>query len=108
MLLASIRERQREIHLLRVIGAPPSFLFFLIQLEALVITLCGVMLGSTLLAASLVLTQEYLVSTFGLHIGIEIFTASSLYLIAAIIGASIVVAMIPSFTGYKNARSSRE
>ncbi|MCG8671683.1 MAG: ABC transporter permease [Pseudomonadales bacterium] len=108
MLLASIRERHREIHLLRVIGAPPRFLFFLIQLEALVITICGVILGSTLLTGCLVLAQDYLVSQFGLHVGIEIFTPSNLYLIAAIIGASIIVAMIPSFSGYRNARSTRE
>ena len=33
MLLASIRERRREIQLLRIIGAPPYVLFLLIQLE---------------------------------------------------------------------------
>ena len=45
MLLASIRERRREIQLLRIIGAPPYVLFLLIQLEALMITLLSCILG---------------------------------------------------------------
>ena len=38
MMLASIKEREREIQLLRVIGAPASYLFLLIELEALLIS----------------------------------------------------------------------
>ena len=53
MLLASIRERSREIHLLRVIGAPPYILFLLIELEALLITLLSCVLAIALLALCL-------------------------------------------------------
>lgn len=104
MLLASIRERRREIQLLRVIGAPPYFLFLLIELEALLITLLSCVSGTGLLAACLAFLQDYLVSHFGLHIEMNLFTEKSMYLIAAILSASIIVAVIPSFSGYRQAR----
>lgn len=104
MLLSSIRERSREIQLLRVIGAPPYFLFFLIELEALLITLLSCVMGTVMLAACLVFLRDYLVSNFGLHVEINMFTENSIYLIAALISASIAVAVIPSFSGYRQAR----
>ncbi|MFT6791039.1 MAG: putative ABC transport system permease protein [Cellvibrionaceae bacterium] len=104
MLLASIRERRREIHLLRAIGAPPYFLFLLIELEALLITLLSCVLGTGLLAACLSFLHDYLVSHFGLNIEINLLTENSMYLIAAMFSASIIVAVIPSFSGYRQAR----
>lgn len=105
MLLASIRERRREIQLLRIIGAPPYILFLLIQLEALMITLISCFLGAGLLAASLAVLQDYLVAQYGLHIQVNLLTEQSLYLIGAVISASVIVAVIPSLSGYRRARS---
>lgn len=96
MLLASIRERRREIQLLRIIGAPPYILFLLIQIEALMITLISCFLGAGLLAASLAVLQDYLVAQYGLHIQVNLLTEQSLYLIGAV---------IPSLSGYRRARS---
>lgn len=104
MLLSSIRERRREIQLLRVVGAPAYYLFLLIELEALLITLLSLASGAGLLALFLALSQDYLASHFGLHIEINLFTQNSLYLMAAMISASIMVAVIPSLSGYRQAK----
>ena len=108
MLLSSIRERGREIQLLRAVGAPPSFLFLLIELEALLITVFSIILGASLLVACLVLSQDYLVAHFGLHININVLNESSIYLMATMITASILIAAIPSFSGYINAISNKD
>ena len=81
MLLASIRERNREIQLLRVIGAPPRFLFLLIELEALLISISSIVLGGGMLYACLVVTRDFLASHFGLHIGVIAIAAQSVYLL---------------------------
>lgn len=107
MQLSSIREREREIQLLRVVGAPPSFLFLLIELEVLLITLCSVLLGAGLLSLCLLIAKDTLVSEFGLHISMSIFSESSLYLVGIIILASSVAAIIPSLKAYVKARSVR-
>lgn len=106
MLLASIRERRHEIQLLRIIGAPPYFLFLLIELEALLITLLGCLLGAALLMACLASLQGYLVAEYGIYIASNILTKHSGYLLMSIIMASIVVAIIPSLSGYRKARES--
>lgn len=107
MQLSSIREREREIQLLRVVGAPPSFLFLLIELEVLFIALCSVLLGAGLLSLCLFIAKDILVSEFGLHISVSIFSESSLYLVGIIIAASSVAAIIPSLKAYVKAKSVR-
>ena len=106
MLMASIRERRREIQLLRIVGAPPHFLFLLIQLEALLITVLSCALGAGLLAASLAFFKDYFVSQYGLHIEINLLTPNSLYLLVALLFASFVMVLIPSLNGYHTAKKS--
>ena len=52
MLVSSIKQRAKEIQLLRVIGAPPLFLFYLIELEALFIATISSILGAVILIVS--------------------------------------------------------
>ncbi len=98
------RERGREIQLLRVVGAPPYFLFLLIELEALLITLLSLVLGAGLLTVVLAILEDYFMSLFG-HVEMNLFTENSLDLIIAMISASIIVAAIPSFSGYLQSRN---
>ena len=106
MLLSSIRDRAHEIQLLRIVGAPPSFLFLLIELEALLITISSIILAFGLLTISLVAAQDVL-ANYGLHISYNIFSKGSLYFIFSIIAASIVIAAIPSINAYISAKSSQ-
>ncbi len=106
-LLSSIRDRGREIQLLRVVGAPPSFLFLLIELEALFITILSIVLGAGLLVTCLVTAQDFLASHLGLHISNNILSESTLYFVASIVAAAIVAAAIPSLSAYTKARSSQ-
>jgi len=105
MLLSSVRERSQEIQLLRMIGAPPFFLFLLIELEALFIAIISIVLGSALLILSLLFAQDYLISHFGLHISTNIFSLNSVYLLASVIGVSLVIAIVPSLIGYMRSKS---
>ncbi|TQV71088.1 ABC transporter permease [Aliikangiella marina] len=105
MLLSSIRDREHEIKLLRVIGAPPYFLFLLIQLEALFITILSLVLGASLLVFALLVSQDFLVSQFGLHISSNILSQSALYFGGGIIIASILIAIIPSMKAYSKAKA---
>ncbi len=106
MLLASIRERSHEIHLLRVIGAPPRFLFFLIEIEALLISLLSIGVGMSILYSSLLVFDGYLTTQFGLYIDINFLTKSNLLLIAIIVLSALIAAAIPSFKIYNRAKSS--
>ncbi len=104
MLLSSIKEREPEIKLLRAIGAPASFLFLLVQLEALFISFTSLVLGAAFLSVGIFITQGFLVAEFGLHISSNIFSKTAFYFCLGIIAASVVIALIPSIKAYSKAK----
>jgi len=104
MLLASIRERNHEVQLLRIIGAPPIFLFLLIELEALLIILLSTVLGVSILYACLVTARNFLASEYGLYIQSNILSGSALHLVLIVIIANLAAAAIPALTMYKSAK----
>ena len=100
MLVASIRARQREIHLLRMIGASPATLFWLVELEALIITVAGVVIGLVVTSLGLVLLQDELALRFGLQMSPWVFNAHTGLWLSAMVGVSMIAATIPSLVGY--------
>ena len=104
MMLASIRERRYEIYLLRVIGAPPIFLFLLIELEALLISMISIAIGTLALLTSLLVTNDLLASSYGLNINLDIITKSNFTYICTIMITTMIAAAIPSFSAYKSAK----
>lgn len=107
MMASSIRERKKETHLLRIIGASPGFLFILFQIEALLVSLISIFAGSALLYASLAIAQKQIATKLGLHLGTNLFTNSSLVIAASIILATTFVASLPAFQAYKQAKTVR-
>ena len=108
MLLASIRERNREIQLLRVIGASPGFLFLLIELEALLISAGSILLGAGMLFLCLAVARDFLATQFGLHIEVMTISVESLYLLLIIVASTMIAAAIPSLYAYRGARHLRQ
>jgi putative ABC transport system permease protein len=106
-MLASIREREHEIHLLRVIGAPPTYLFLLIEMEAILISLFSLIIALSGLSLSLLLSGDFLVSSFGVQMDFTLFSGNHLLFMLLVIGATIIAAALPSFFAYKNAKLSR-
>lgn len=102
-LLASMRERQREMAILRALGASPWLLFLLIELEVLLITLAGLLLGSLLLWLAVILAQPILVSEFGLFISTQVWQAHTLYYGAGVLGLALVLGLVPAFVAYRRA-----
>ena len=107
MMASSIRERKKETHLLRIIGASPGFLFILFQIEALLVSLISIFAGSALLYASLAIAQKQIATKLGLHLGTNLFTNSSLVIAVSIILATTFVASLPAFQAYKQAKTVR-
>ena len=100
ILLSSIRERIKEIQLLRVIGAPPIFIFFLLELEALIITLFSIVFAIFLLVFAFNFSQSFLVSHIGLNINKIVFSELSLLTLCIIIFTSLFIALIPAVYAY--------
>ncbi len=107
MQLASVRERGHEVLLLRAIGASPLFLFLLVELEALLVSLVSVVLGASTLYITLSAMGDFLTAKFGLQISANIASEGNLELAILVILSTIVAAAIPAVSVYKNARLSQ-
>lgn len=102
-LLASMRERQREVAILRAVGANPWYLFWLIQLEVLLLTVLSMLAAALFLVVSLWAIQDTLAAHYGLFISINPFSLQTLYWAGAILMATAVLACIPAFAAYRRA-----
>lgn len=100
MLLASIRERQREITIMRTLGASPWFLFLLIQSEALLVTLAAIVFSSLLLFISIVTLSDFLADQYGLYISHNFLTVNNMLLLVIVLVSSGVVGTIPAISAY--------
>ena len=102
-LLASMKERQREIAILRAVGAHPRTLFWLVQLEVLLITLVSMLLAMAVLMVGLWFGQDLLASRYGLFIGLNPIRQSSLQLMGLVLGLALLLGCIPSWLAYRKA-----
>lgn len=103
MLLATIQQRRREIAVFRAIGARPGFLFLLIQMEAVMIVLAGLLLGALSLTIALLIGEHWLATNHGLFIGSNILTGDNVMLMIKILLASTLLAAVPAITAYRHA-----
>lgn len=101
MLLSSIRERQREIAVMRAIGASPLFIFLVIQTEALLISLSGIIIAICALAAGILFTQALLAENYGVFISHFSMNSQILGILGIIIASTLVLALIPSLSAYR-------
>ena len=107
MLIASIRERREEIKLLRMIGASPLFIYWLIAIEALLISFISIIVAITVLTLGLTLSKSFLFTHYGLSIGANVFSLRSLYLIGVLCILTVLAAIPPSLFAYKEANGKR-
>jgi putative ABC transport system permease protein len=101
MLLASMKERERELAVLRALGAKAHIIILLIVAEALMLTLFGALAGYLLVTVGLLLGQPLLEQHFALYISpyVSLIAVGRFFLIAA--AAAVLLSFIPAVLAYK-------
>jgi len=100
MLMSAVRERAPEMHLLRMIGASPRFLFCLIQLDALLLCLCSILVAVFALYGLSYLSRDWLASEYGLFIDGELLNGQTLILLATVLVMTLLASLLPAILGY--------
>ena len=100
-LLSSMKERQRELAILRAVGAHAGYLFALIEIEALLLAFLGVVLGILLLWLSLLLLQPWLASGFGLFIAANPLNAEAFWICGGVLLLAALLALFPALVAYR-------
>ena len=101
VILAGLNERRRELAILRSVGARPGDVFMLLTIEGLGITLLGVALGVTLLAALAASLGSILAARWGLVIEPKFVAINELPLLGAVVGVGLLASLIPGYRAYK-------
>ena len=106
MLLASMRERRREIEILRSIGAPSLFIWGLLIIESLLIITIGVVLAIFGLLLAISLANDVLANELGILLSVQILNTSNLSAIGLIYLTALVMTLVPAWRAYSVSRSA--
>jgi putative ABC transport system permease protein len=100
-ILTSLNERRRELAILRSVGARPRHIMALIQIEAGLVTLGGVLLGVCLTYVALIAGRPLLQDHLGIYVPLQPPSWPQLTLLAGIVGAGLLIGWVPARRAYK-------
>ena len=104
MLLASMQERRREFAVLRTVGASPGFIFALIQLEVIMLTLTGIGAGVGLLFLATLVARDWLRERAGVFIQGYGLSGDSAVLMGVILCGALLCGLMPAISAYRRSR----
>jgi putative ABC transport system permease protein len=100
-LLGTLSERRREMSILRALGAGPLTVSTLLLLEAMLLTVVGVLLGLLLLHLGALLAAPMIERATGIALSLGWPSVGELKLLALVLGAGAGVGLIPAFLAYR-------
>jgi len=100
-LMTSLNERRREMAILRSVGARPWQVFTLIVGESTLLTLAGITAGIGSLYGLLWVSQEFILSQFGIFIAVRGLSSYEMLLIIIVCLAGIIIGIIPGYRIYR-------
>lgn len=100
-LLASMRERERELALLRVLGARPWQIAALVLVEALLAASLALLVALSSLSSLLLIFKESLLTEAGLTMSAQWIRDDELPLMAAVYACAFVVSLLPAWRAYR-------
>lgn len=106
ILLSSIRERIMEVKLLRMIGAPSSFVFWLIELEAMIIAMLSTAIALGALSLVLILSKEIILTRYGIIIEGSILSSINKTMVFTVFLFAFFAAIPPAFIAFSGAKNS--
>jgi putative ABC transport system permease protein len=101
MMLSTIKQRDREIAVLRAIGAPAKFIFGLIQLEVIGIVLMGIILGISFFWGGMLVSEPIISNAYGLTLTTNPFTLATALYSLIILLVAITFACLPAGIVYQ-------
>jgi putative ABC transport system permease protein len=100
-LLSSMRERERELALLRVLGARPWLIAGLVLLEGLLAASLALALALLSLSGLLLIFNEALLAEAGLRMSAQWLRGDEMPLILAVYACAFVVSLLPAWRAYR-------
>ncbi|NNC99613.1 MAG: ABC transporter permease [Gammaproteobacteria bacterium] len=100
--LAGLNERRREIAIYRAVGAGSRHICTLLIVEAMILTVVGILTGILVLTIGLFAAQGFMETRFGLYVAISPPTIAELRVILGLLIIGLVSGMVPALVAYRN------
>ena len=101
-MLIGLDTRRQEMAVLRSIGASPRFIFAVLMVEALLISLAGIVSGVAISYMGLYACEPLLVNKLGLTAGLYMPAMTELWFLLAIVGCALLAGCVPAWLAYRN------
>ncbi len=101
VLLSTMNERRREMAILRAVGARPWQISFLLLLEAGVVTLAGIIVGTAGAVGLQAFSAPVLLDHIGLMIRVSLPGLRELAILGVILAAGVAIALVPAAMAYR-------
>ena len=101
VVLASLGERRRELAVLRAVGASPRSLLFLLSVEGVLVTACGIGAGILALGATGLALGPWLQSGFGLTLHLAEPTRLQGQLLLGLLACGWLASLVPAWRAYR-------
>jgi len=105
ILLASLRERRREMAVLRAVGAGPGTIFGLLVTEALVVTIVATLTGLTLLYGLQWALMDVIHSRSGILFSLYPPTVAEWWRMGLVVCAGFLLSLVPAWRAYRQSLS---
>lgn len=100
-LFSSLKERQYELALMRVMGATPLRLFFLVILEGIILSILGYLIGIGLSHFAMFMLEGSLEESYQYDFSSTLFLTEEWYLLAGAVALGFIAALIPAVRASK-------
>ncbi len=101
-LFMALEQRQKELSILRVMGAHPRSLFALVMIESLLITLTACVLGIVLMLLCSWPINYLIEQHTGILIPFHELGVQDYYLVLGIISSGLLISMVPAYLSYRH------
>ncbi|MPW31328.1 FtsX-like permease family protein [Agarivorans sp. B2Z047] len=100
-LMVSLKERRREMAILRSVGAKPRHIFGLLLIEALLLSALGALLGLASMYLILGAAKPILLNQFGFYLVLNWPTVEQCYLLLAVVVVGFLAGVLPAWRAYR-------
>jgi putative ABC transport system permease protein len=104
MLLATLRERRQEFAVLRTVGASPSMIFALVEIEVLILSALGFLMGTSLVVLVSATIKGHLQTEYGLLLPIYRPDIYSAQLALLVLMFAAFCGLLPAIMAYRVGR----
>lgn len=101
VITAGLDQRRRELAILRALGAGPRQILCLLALEGTLVTLCGLIIGTSLCVMTIATLGDWSSSHLGVALHLQAPSLSEWALLGGVLASGLIASCVPGWLAYR-------